>query len=83
MNAKVKKALRELEFAFPKQRKEPLTHARHVRNAIARFDQVEDVSDSERNAAWRRIRPAAKKYDIEVTARGWRELFKGGKARKT
>jgi hypothetical protein len=41
------------------------------------------VSDSERDAAWRRIRPVAKKYDIEVTARGWRELFKGGKARKT
>ena len=79
----MKKELEDDEFAFPRQRKEPLTDARHVRNAIARFDQVEDVSDSERDAAWRRIRPAAKKYDIEVTARGWRELFKGGKARKT
>jgi hypothetical protein len=28
-------------FAFPKQRKEPLTDASHVRNALARFDQVE------------------------------------------
>jgi len=83
MSAAVKKELEDDEFAFPRQRKEPLTDARHVRNAIARFDQVEDVSDSERNAAWRRIRPAAQKYDIEVTARGWRELFKGGKARKT
>ena len=27
-------------FAFPKQRKEPLTDAQHVRNAVARFDQV-------------------------------------------
>ena len=27
-------------FAFPKQRKEPLTDASHVRNAIARFDQT-------------------------------------------
>ena len=27
-------------FAFPKERKEPLTDATHVRNAIARFDQV-------------------------------------------
>ncbi|HSP10303.1 MAG TPA: DUF6582 domain-containing protein [Candidatus Dormibacteraeota bacterium] len=26
-------------FAFPKERKEPLNDARHVRNAIARFDQ--------------------------------------------
>jgi hypothetical protein len=79
MSAAVKKELEDDEFAFPRQRKEPLTDARHVRNAIARFDQVEDVSDSERDAVWRRIRPAAKKYDIEVTARGWRELFKGGR----
>lgn len=55
------------KFAFPKERKEPLTDARHVRNAIARFNQVEDVSKSERDAAWRRIRTAAKKYGIEIT----------------
>ena len=35
-------------FAFPKERKEPLNDARHVRNAVARFDQVEGVSDRER-----------------------------------
>jgi hypothetical protein len=57
------------KFAFPKERKEPLTDARHVRNAIARFNQVEGVSESERNAAWRRIMSAAKKYGIEVTHR--------------
>jgi len=56
-------------FAFPKERKEPLNDARHVRNAIARFDQVEGVSGSERDAAWRRIRAAAKKYGVEVTAK--------------
>jgi hypothetical protein len=27
-------------FAFPMQRKEPLTDAEHVRNAVARFDHV-------------------------------------------
>jgi hypothetical protein len=70
------------KFAFPKERKEPLTDARHVRNAVARFDQVEGVSDSERDRAWRRIRAAARKYDVEIEARGWRELFKGGKAKK-
>ena len=64
-------------FAFPKERKEPLNDASHVRNAIARFDQVEGVSDAEREAAWRRIRPAAKKYGVEVTAKGWRSLMKG------
>ena len=38
-------------FAFPKERKEPLTDATHVRNAIARFDQVIDVSDED-SAHW-------------------------------
>jgi len=55
------------KFAFPKERKEPLTDARHVRNAIARFNQVEGVSEAERSAAWRRIKTAAKKYGIEVS----------------
>jgi hypothetical protein len=67
-------------FAFPKERKEPLTDARHVRNAIARFDQVEGVSDAEREAAWKRIKAAAKKFGVEVNEGGWRELMKGGKA---
>jgi hypothetical protein len=67
-------------FAFPKERKEPLNDARHVRNAIARFDQVEGVSDAERDAAWRRIRTAARKYGVEVSATGWRSLMKGGKS---
>ena len=72
------------KFAFPKERKEPLNDAGHVRNAIARFDQVEGVSDSERDAAWRRIRAAARKYGVEVSARGWRSLMRGGKSgRKT
>jgi len=74
--------LPDSKFAFPKQRKEPLTDARHVRNAVARFDQVEDVSDSDRDRAWRRIRAAARRYDVEIEARGWRQLFEGGKARK-
>jgi hypothetical protein len=72
--------LKDSEFAFPKERKEPLTDAGHVRNAIARFDQVEGVSDRERAAAWKRITAAAKKYGVEVEADGWRELMKGGKA---
>jgi hypothetical protein len=66
-------------FAFPKERKEPLNDARHVRNAIARFDQVEGVTDSERDAAWRRIRAAARKHGVEVSVRGWRQLTRGGK----
>jgi hypothetical protein len=77
-----KDRLPEKEFAFPRERKEPLTDARHVRNAIARFDQVEGVSDAERDEAWRRILAAAKRYDIEVSERSWRDLAKGGKDRK-
>jgi len=68
------------KFAFPKERKEPLNDARHVRNAIARFDQVEGVSDKEREAAWRRIRSAARKYGVEIHVRGWRALMKGGRS---
>src|SRR5438105_11348165 len=71
-------------FAFPKERKEPLNDARHVRNAVARFDQVEGVSDKERDAAWRRIRTAARKYGVQIRARGWPSPTKGaetGRAR--
>jgi hypothetical protein len=63
-------------YAFPKQRKEPLTDAAHVRNALARFDQVEDVSDADRELAFANIKKAAKHYDVEVEERSWRELGK-------
>ncbi|HEY6662323.1 MAG TPA: DUF6582 domain-containing protein [Sphingomicrobium sp.] len=62
------------KFAFPKERKEPIHDASHVRNAIARFNQVEGVSDDERDAAWRRIKAAADKHGVEVNEKSWREL---------
>ena len=67
------------QFAFPKQRKEPLEDASHVRNAIARFDQIQDVTDHERDEAWKRIRAAAKKFDVTVNESDWRELGAGKK----
>jgi hypothetical protein len=70
--------LDEDQFAFPKERKEPLNNASHVRNAIARFNQVEGVSDAERDAAWGRIKKAADKYDVEVSEKSWREIGKSG-----
>jgi hypothetical protein len=70
------------EFAFPAARKEPLTDAAHVRNAVARFDQVEGVSDGERDQAWKRIKAAADRFDVEIETNDWRELFTGGKAKK-
>lgn len=63
-------------FAFPKQRKEPLENASHVRNAIARFNQVKDVSDDERGDAWKRIKAAAKKHGVEMSEKSWREIGK-------
>lgn len=62
------------QYAFPKQRKEPLEDASHVRSAVARFNQVEDVTDAERDDAWKRIEAAAKKYDVKLEERSWREL---------
>jgi len=64
------------KFAFPKERKEPLNDADHVRNAVARFNQVKGVSDDERDEAWNRIKRAAKKYDVELNEKGWREIGK-------
>jgi hypothetical protein len=68
--AKLNEAARDkiptTKFAFPKQRKEPLENASHVRNAAARFNQVEGVTEAERKAAWKRIEAAAKKYDVEL-----------------
>jgi hypothetical protein len=67
--------LPEDAFAFPKEQKEPLTDARHVRDAIARFDQVSDVTNRERDEAWRRIQKAARRFDVELREQRWQELF--------
>ena len=66
--------LPESAYAFPSKRKEPLTDASHVRNAIARFDQVQDVSDSEREQAFANIQAAAKHFGVEMNESRWQEL---------
>jgi hypothetical protein len=71
------------QYAFPNEEKEPLNDAAHVRNAIARFNQVEGVSDEERDAAWKRIRSAAKKFGVGVEHDDWRELPHHGKRTHT
>ena len=76
LQAADRNALSPETYAFPKARKEPLENASHVRNAIARFDQVEDVTDAERDAAWKRILAAARKHGVEVHEKTWRELPK-------
>src|SRR5260221_2437758 len=54
-------------YAFPRQRKKPLTDARHVRNAVARFDQVIDVSDADRALAFANIEKAASERRKKAT----------------
>jgi hypothetical protein len=76
LNEEQRDELDDGKFAFPEQRKEPLEDASHVRNAIARFNQVVGVSDDERDAAWKRIKTAAKRYDVEVNEKSWREIGK-------
>lgn len=61
-------------FAFPKQRKEPLTDAPHVRNAVARFDQVVGVSASDRATAFANIEKAAKYYNVDLSETSWHDL---------
>jgi hypothetical protein len=73
---------RDSEFAFPEERKEPLHDAAHVRNAIARFNQVEGVSDAERDRAWKRILTAAKKFDVDVSEGDWRDLTETGSRKR-
>jgi hypothetical protein len=65
-------------FAFPGRRGESLTDARQVRGAIARFERVEGVGDSERDRAWMRVLEAARLYGIDVRAADWQDLASGG-----
>ena len=74
LDAEDREELKDSDYAFPKERKEPLNDADHVRNAVARFNQVKGVSDSERDEAWRRIQKAAKKYDVELSEKSWHKL---------
>jgi hypothetical protein len=76
LDTKDRNKLPDSAYAFPKQRKEPLTDARHVQNALARFDQVQDVSDAERDQAFANIRAAAKHYGVDVAEDDWHQLGK-------
>ena len=45
-----------------------------MRTALARFDQVQDVSDDDRDLAFANIRKAAEHFDVEVQERSWSDL---------
>ena len=76
LDASAKDKLPNSAYAFANARKEPLTDADHVRNAVARFDQVQDVTDAERDEAFANIKAAAKHYGVEMTEGSWHELGK-------
>src|SRR5512133_1476613 len=83
LDTKDRDRLPDSVYAFPKQRKEPLTDADHVRNALARFDQVEGVSDEDRELAFKNILKAAKHYDVTVEEDDWHQLGKKAHTRNT
>ena len=74
LSAADKNDLPDSVFAFKEKRKEPLTDASHVRNALARFDQVKGVTSEERELAFANIKKAAKHFDVEVSESDWHEL---------
>jgi cell division protein FtsX len=74
INEATREHIADENFAFPNERKEPIHDAAHVRNAIARFNQVQGVTDSERDAAWKRIQSAARKHGVELHEGDWRDL---------
>ena len=76
LSAAERNGLPDSIYAFPAKRKEPLTNALHVRNTIARFDQVKDVTDQERDQAFANLRAAAKHFEIEMAETSWHKIGK-------
>jgi hypothetical protein len=58
--------MKSQEFACPRDRKLPINDAAHVRNAMARFNQVESTFCHPATAR-RRILAAAKKFGVDVS----------------
>ena len=75
LDAAERNELPDSAYAFPAQRKEPLTSASHVRDALARFDRVQDVTDADRALAFENIRRAAAYYDVDMTEQSWSDLM--------
>jgi hypothetical protein len=69
-----KNSLPTTAFAFPRARKEPMTDAAHVRDAMARFNQVGDVTDAERDLAFGNIQKAASHFDIQMKETDWHQF---------
>ncbi len=74
LDADDRNKLPDSAYAFPDKRKEPLTDARHVQTALARFDQVKDVSEAERDQAFANIKAAAEHFGVDVAEDSWKQL---------
>jgi len=83
LSSEERNQMSDTTYAFPEERKEPLNNASHVRNAIARFDQVKGVSAAEKKAALGKIKKAAKKFGVKMTPASASGLAKKGPAKKT
>ena len=69
-----KNSLPAMAFAFPRARKEPMTDAAHVRDAMARFNQVGDVTDAERDLAFGNLQKATRHFDIQMKETDWHQF---------
>jgi hypothetical protein len=74
LSAAEKASLPTTAFAFPRARKEPMTDAPHVRDAMARFNQVGDVTDAERDLAFANFQKAASHFDIQMKETNWHQF---------
>jgi hypothetical protein len=74
LSATEKNSLPTTAFAFPRARKEPMTDAAHVRDAMARFNQVGDVTDAERDLAFGNVQKAASHFDIQMKETDWHQF---------
>ncbi len=83
LDTKERDNLPESAYAFPKQRKEPLTDADHVRNALARFDQVIGVLDTDRDIAFANIKKAGRHFGITIKETNWHQLGKKAHTKNT
>ena len=51
-----------------------MTDAAHVRDAMARFNQVSEVTDSERDLAFANLQKAASHFDIQMKETDWHQF---------
>ena len=74
LTAADKASLPTTVFAFPHARNEPMTDGAHVRDAMARFNQVGGVTDAERDLAFANLKKAASHFDIQMKETGWHQF---------